>query len=357
MEDVERGQTVFRLFGGPLFLYAVLLMYIFGTNPNAEVALRAAVAYNVMAVAWLYFISLSNISAHCRRTIVMFLDLIIWSVGFCLAGDIYSLTIWLPLTVSMGNGLRYSPRYGFIAAALSGVCVAIALLLSPFWRGMPVVSTGILLTLIVVPFYAFLLTKKIARNKALMEQRAAVLEAAIKEDALTGVLNRVGFTAALEQVFAQTHVPGRIGALLVIDLDGFKAVNDAAGHAAGDAVLRDVASTIRSCVRASDSVGRLGGDEFAVALSSLQAMDDAFSVSEKIIQAVAKLDVPGYPQLRIGASIGMCALPQPDISSTDDALAAADALMYDSKRSGKGRMTASAMSPSAHATHCAPSNS
>lgn len=356
LEDVERGQAVWRVLGGPAFLYAVLAMYVFGADPHAEVALRVAVAYNAMGVGWLYFISLSAISAHRRRLIVMFLDLGIWSVGFCLAGEIYSLIIWIPLTVSMGNGLRYSPRYGFIAAALSGVGVAIALLLSPFWRAMPLVSAGILLTVIVVPIYAFLLTKKIARNKAFMDQRAAVLEAALRQDALTGVLNRVGFTAALQQVFAHTGVSGHSGALLVIDLDGFKAVNDAAGHAAGDTVLRSVADAIRRCVRSSDSVGRLGGDEFAVALTLLHAPHDAVLISEKIIHAVAQLEVPGHSHLRIGASIGMCALPQPDIGSIDAALAAADALMYESKRAGKGRMTARAKAPAAHGAYCAPTN-
>jgi diguanylate cyclase len=344
LEEVERGQTVWRLWGGAGVLYTVLFLYVFGVGPTAQVALWCAIAYNVMGISWLYFISLVNVAADFRRKLVIFLDLIIWSIALCLAGEIYALTIWLPLTVSMGNGLRYSPKYGFISAAVSGVCVAIALALSPYWRSIPLVSIGIFLTVTVIPFYAFLLTKKIAKNKYLMEQRAAALEAAIKFDSLTGVLNRTGFAIDFECIFAQTQLPGQLSALLVIDLDGFKAVNDSAGHAAGDDILRRVAATMRNCLRVSDSIARLGGDEFSVVLTSLQTVDDAHWIANKIIQAVAQLDVPGYPRLRVGASIGMCLLPNPEIRTIEDALAVADRLMYASKRSGKGMVTATASS-------------
>lgn len=342
LEEVERGQAVWRLWGGPAFLYTVLLMYLFRHSPVVEVALRCAVAYCVMGVGWLYFISLADVGADFRRKLVIVLDLGIWSVGLCLAGEIYVLTLWLPLTVSMGNGLRYSPRHGFIAAAVSGICVAIALALSPYWRSMPLVSIGIFLAVTGIPFYAFLLTKKIARNKFLMEQRAAALEAAIKRDALTGVLNRTGFGIDFENAFAQAQLPGRLAALLVIDLDGFKSVNDSAGHAAGDELLRRVASAMRGCLRVSDSIARLGGDEFAVLLTSLQTPAVARAIADKIVDAVAALDVPGHAGLRIGASVGMCILPAPHIRTIDDALAVADALMYKSKRSGKGMVTAGA---------------
>lgn len=343
LDEVEQGQTMFRLWGGPIFLYVVLVIFIFTGNSSSELALRMAVAYNVMGIGWFYFISLSKITADLRRKIVIFLDLIVWSVGFCLAGEIYALVVWIPLAVSMGNGLRYGPKYGFLSAGVSGVCVAIALVLSPFWRAMPLVSVGIFLTVTIVPFYAFILTKKVAENKLLMEQRAASLEAAINFDALTGVLNRTGFIEFLEQMLARKPIFGDIRALLVIDLDGFKAVNDAAGHAAGDDILRAVANSMRSCLRSSDRIARLGGDEFAVALMCLQSPDDAYKISEKIIQAVAKLSVPHHAQLRIGASIGLGWLSSSENETVISVLAAADALMYSSKRAGKGRMTAAPM--------------
>ncbi|MES2016413.1 MAG: GGDEF domain-containing protein [Pseudomonadota bacterium] len=318
-----------------------MAMYVFGHLPNAQLALWCATAYCMLGVGWLYFISLCKVNADLRRKLIIFLDQIVWSVGLCVASEAYALTLWLPLTVSMGNGLRYSPKYGFISSAFSGVCVAFALSLSPYWRSMPLVSVGIFLSVTVLPFYAFLLTKKIAKNKYLMEQRAAALEMAIKCDALTGVLNRTGFAIDFERMFAQAQLPGRLAALLVIDLDGFKAVNDTAGHAAGDDILRAVADTMRSCLRVSDSIARLGGDEFAVLLGSLQAPDDAHWIGDKIIQAVAQLEVPGHPALQVGASIGLCLLPDPDLRSIEAALAAADRLMYASKRAGKGMLTAS----------------
>lgn len=339
LDEVERGQAIFRIWGGPLFLGSVLIMYMLDPNPAVRLALLCALAYSVMGVGWLYLICAVHMEADFRRYLVIFLDLIIWSIGLCLAGEIYALTMWLPLTVSMGNGLRYSPKHGFVAATVSGVCVAAALLLSPYWRSMPLVSFGMLMTVTVVPFYAFLLTKKIANNKYLIEQRASNLEAAIKRDALTGVLNRTGFAIEFETIFAESQLPERLAALLVIDLDGFKAANDTAGHAAGDEILRQVAAAMRGCLRGTDCIARLGGDEFAVVLTLLQSPDDARRVADKIVRAVAAIRVSGYTELLIGASIGLCALPAAEIRTMDDALAIADSLMYDSKRLGKGMVT------------------
>jgi diguanylate cyclase (GGDEF)-like protein len=339
LEDVETGQAIFRLWAGPAFLFTVLLIRYFAPSPGVERALTCAALYSLLGVCWLYFIAWSRVSAHARRLLIIFLDLIIWSFGLCLAGEIYALTLWVPLTVSMGNGLRYSPKYGFISAAVSGVCVAFALLLSPYWRGLPFVAIGIFLIVTLVPFYAFLLSKRIVISKQLMEQRAAALEMAIKYDALTGALNRTGFAREFDTACAHAQQSGRVAALLVIDLDGFKNVNDCAGHGAGDAMLRQVTTAVRGCLRIADTLARLGGDEFAVVLHSLQAPDDARWIADKIIQTVSTLEVPGFPALRVGASIGLCLLPSSGSPTMDEALAAADGLMYASKKAGKGRVT------------------
>lgn len=172
-----------------------------------------------------------------------------------------------------------------------------------------------------------------------MELRAAELEKALNHDALTGVLNRTGFASEFERVFAYTQESGHLSALLVIDLDGFKTVNDVAGHGTGDDVLRRVAESVRSCLRMSDSLARLGGDEFVVVLNWLQSPEDASAVAEKITEAVAAIHVDSYPDLRVGASIGICLLPTRGISTAEGALAAAVSLMYASKKSGKGRVT------------------
>jgi diguanylate cyclase (GGDEF)-like protein len=337
LEHVERGQAIYRLWIGPFILFIVMFMHVFNVYENTLVALYSVASYCVLGVGWLYFISLAKVSPNFRRVLIIFLDLIIFSIGLSIAGETYALLIWVPLSISMGNGLRYSPNFGFLSAVVSGICVTIALVFSPYWRAMPQVSIGIVLITVIIPFYAFLLTKKIAEKKLAMEQRSAALEAAIKVDALTGALNRTGLCIELEELLKQAQLPGKICAVLVIDLDGFKSINDIAGHAVGDEVLKQVVTRMKNCLRTSDCVARLGGDEFAISISSLQSIEDAQRIAGKIVQSISELKIPCHHELRVGASIGICILPDPNITTIDDALESADMLMYESKRAGKGR--------------------
>ncbi|MBI3155864.1 MAG: diguanylate cyclase [Burkholderiales bacterium] len=168
------------------------------------------------------------------------------------------------------------------------------------------------------------------------EQVAArqALEHAAQHDALTGVVNRQGFEHALQRVFdgQPATMPA---ALVMIDLDRFKPVNDSAGHAAGDAMLVAVARAIGSRVRGSDLVGRLGGDEFALLLPGCDQVR-AMAVAQKVQQAIAELAL-GWDgrTLRVGASLGVAEFgAQHD--SPAQWLAQADAACYEAKREGRG---------------------
>jgi diguanylate cyclase (GGDEF)-like protein len=154
-------------------------------------------------------------------------------------------------------------------------------------------------------------------------------------DPLTGLANRDVLGTALEDSPAGTT-------LLYLDLDGFKAVNDTAGHAAGDAILRAVATRLRAVVRDCDTVARLGGDEFAVVLSGLSG-PAAIQVAERILHDVAApVDHDGVAHT-IGASIGIA---DTGADAADDRwrpgalLRAADGAMYQAKRLGRGRWVA-----------------
>jgi diguanylate cyclase (GGDEF)-like protein len=160
-------------------------------------------------------------------------------------------------------------------------------------------------------------------------------------DPLTGLHNRRSFVHALRERLASLERPRRAGgdwALLLIDLDGFKDVNDTCGHAAGDAVLVAVASAIRDRTRLDDTVGRLGGDEFAVLFRS--GIEDAATIGEQIIAriATAALSVPGTPP--VSASVGIVRLRP--ARRAEDVLEAADDAMYQAKRAGKARVVEAA---------------
>jgi len=160
--------------------------------------------------------------------------------------------------------------------------------------------------------------------------RLLVLETRVDEDPLTGLLNRRGFVKALERSLAYVRRYGGTAALVFLDLDGFKAVNDRYGHVAGDWVLRRVSRLIGGHVRASDVAGRVGGDEFVVLLwnlSTAQAEMKARALEELI--ANSPFEQSGKRYL-VGLSAGLTMLAADDTSET--ALARADQAMYERKR-------------------------
>ncbi|HEY8728356.1 MAG TPA: EAL domain-containing protein [Acidothermaceae bacterium] len=153
-------------------------------------------------------------------------------------------------------------------------------------------------------------------------------------DPLTGLASRRLFIDRLSQAIPTDHSQPR-AALLFIDLDRFKAVNDALGHAAGDVLLIEIADRLRGCLRANDGAARFGGDEFAVLLRGVYDERQAIEVAERILTAVRQpVDINGS-QLFVDASIGIVG-----VSAGGDAeslIRDADVAMYEAKRAGSGR--------------------
>ena len=163
--------------------------------------------------------------------------------------------------------------------------------------------------------------------RAELERRATV-------DELTGCLNRAAVLDALDRILA-SHPTGSAGtAVMFLDLDGFKEVNDTFGHKAGDQLLASAASRLRGAMRGVDIIGRLGGDEFIVVLPSVHNIDEAMRIGLRLGDALtAPLEVVGGLPMRIRSSIGVAWASTAGV--TADALtAAADRAMYESKRVG-----------------------
>jgi diguanylate cyclase (GGDEF)-like protein/PAS domain S-box-containing protein len=154
-------------------------------------------------------------------------------------------------------------------------------------------------------------------------------------DPVTDLPNRRHFGERLAQSVAKAQREGGVLALLYADLDGFKAINDAHGHAAGDELLRQVGERFVGCVRASDTVARVGGDEFAVLLDTAASREGAQEVAEKLIHALqAPLEIGGTTP-RISCSIGIALYPADGVDAPV-LLQKADAAMYRAKAEGKG---------------------
>ena len=170
------------------------------------------------------------------------------------------------------------------------------------------------------------------------DRRAAEREAQHRalHDPLTELPNRTLLSDRLAQAILGTQRSGAPTALMVLDLDGFKDINDRFGHSVGDEVLREVARRLGSVgLRADDTVARLGGDEFAVVLPGLHALDDALAVAQRLVDAVRTPLPSTSGVLRIGCSLGIAVAPE-DTSDAELLLQRADVAMYLAKSRGGG---------------------
>jgi diguanylate cyclase (GGDEF)-like protein len=181
-------------------------------------------------------------------------------------------------------------------------------------------------------------------HQALIDSSAA-LERVAHTDSLTGLANRRAIAKRLDDALTRTQ---GIVSVLILDLDHFKQVNDRHGHLAGDAVLREVAERMRSCLPPDAAIGRWGGEEFIAVLTG-RPPQDAVSLAERMRMALAAAPVVyENDSIPISASIGVASSPELNPTSLDELLAAADSALYRVKRSGRNRVEAAA--PAANAS-------
>ena len=155
-------------------------------------------------------------------------------------------------------------------------------------------------------------------------------------DTVTGLANRALLSERVDEALGRL-VPGReYVCVLMLDLDGFKRVNDSLGHARGDALLRDVAQRLMGALRPSDTIARLGGDEFAVLLAGLVRPDEVEVVAQRLLDALKTPFSAAGRAVHLGASVGVASARSRSVTVAS-LLADADLAMYEAKRSGKGR--------------------
>jgi diguanylate cyclase (GGDEF)-like protein/PAS domain S-box-containing protein len=186
----------------------------------------------------------------------------------------------------------------------------------------------------------------VGRDVTDIKQEQIRLLKASNTDTLTELLNRAGFSSHVETALQRARDRGELVALLYLDLDRFKPVNDEYGHPVGDALLKAVAGRLRHALRPQDLVARLGGDEFAVFLHHVAKPDDAQVVAEKLVHALSMPFRIGALELHIGTSVGFCVqwARQVEINAL---VTQADAQLYHAKRAGRGQARGSVCSLSA----------
>jgi len=196
---------------------------------------------------------------------------------------------------------------------------------------LPGVSLPVLIAIVGISLAALLAALVLvwSRNERMQE-----LQRQASQDPLTGLKNRRRFDEDLHTELARSRRERRVGALLMLDLDNFKRVNDTLGHPAGDRVIGEIAAVLRDRMRETDVVARLGGDEFAVVLPHCD-IEEARGVATAIATAIRE-HVPreeGVPP--ITASIGVAMFGVDPRNSFESVLADADAAMYEAKRGGR----------------------
>jgi len=156
-------------------------------------------------------------------------------------------------------------------------------------------------------------------------------------DALTGLPNRRMLLTRLHEVYAQRQHVRQVAALLFLDIDHFKHINDTLGHDVGDGLLKEVALRLQSCLRQGDTVSRLGGDEFVILLPALKQLEDAERVAQKVMHSFVQPVHVNAHTIQIGASVGVAVCAEGVQVAVVEWMKKADQAMYEAKGAGRNR--------------------
>ena len=242
--------------------------------------------------------------------------------------------------VAVAVALTLGSRAGLLAAAIASLAYLGVLTLDPersTFVGADLLRIGINLGSLWLLAY---LAGVYASGERRMRQRVLELS---QMDPMTGLFNRGQLHPTLEQEVQRTRRSGRGFCVLMVDLDGLKAINDAMGHLRGDEVLRGLARVIRSSIRTVDSAYRYGGDEFLVLLPETEFIG-AFVVAEKIREGVEAIGVSRNGEPEASASIGLVSYPE-DGATAEELMLAADRAMYQAKSLGKNQVSGNPRPP------------
>lgn len=320
--ETETGESIIRLLGIATFgLFLSFTELTPTSKPEFFAAFNLLVVQVIYASAALVCAWKNWFSNSSRRTCTTVLDQALFAAAVFTAGEIVSPFFFVPIVLTLGTGLRYGRGYAVLSAAVSSLLIVGALTLSPFWQQYPQLSIGLGIAICVIPFYVFRLTDRLA--------------ALLRVDFLTEIANRRGFEENLQELLESVERGNFSGALLAVDLDGFKKINDDEGHLVGDEILKSVAKCLRTELAKFGTPARQGGDEFAVVVNKV-ANKRSFEL--QLDQVLERIVVIGAEkQCKLSASIGVYYFASEHPNTRKFALKAADELVYLSKTDGKNR--------------------
>lgn len=318
-----------------LVLLAILAM-LEGDAADAgyHSATRIAATYWVFAAAWLVWLWRCRLPSNLRRCIVLVADLATTSYALYAADHLGAFFYPVYLWVIAGHGIRYGPRFLMAGMMLSVIGFSLVMTFTPYWQQARLTGAGLLLGLIVLPLYQLMLLRRLqAVNQRLSVELNKTMHAAT-HDMLTGLANRGHFYQRLEEEIARSRRFQSRFAVMFIDLDGFKEINDGLGHQAGDEVLKQTAARLREACRETDLAARFGGDEFALIIAGAGDCEAVRGPARRVAEALSRPIRWQGQSLELTASVGVGIYPEHG-STPDELTHNADLAMYQVKRQGK----------------------
>jgi diguanylate cyclase (GGDEF)-like protein len=333
--NLEQGQARTRLICTLAGLAGFVVAAWFGETPAGIVG--TAIVFPLFAIGIAVHAHLRPAPTRARRGMALLMDNLV-NCYIASFGGPFTAYVALNFLTTVGWGLRYGRHYLWLATATAIGGMAWNLFTSPYWQQNLLFGGAIMFGLLANSINTSLLLRRIAHgNRRLAEKMDEVAQLAWR-DPLTRLSNRVHFRERLMQALAAGGRNRSAVAVLLFDLDGFKAVNDTLGHEAGDRLLQEIAARIARQVRQADTFARWGGDEFVILMEGVRERADVVRVAEMVLHVVRETDLfPGFT-LHLGASIGIvCGAPGwEEKRPPEDLLRECDRAMYEAKRAGKG---------------------
>jgi len=334
----ERSQSVVRVAVASVVLLALAGLLLVQEDPLRARNLQAISVVFVFWLAaglWLLWLwSRQRVGVYTRRVALGF-DIVATTAAMILAGKIGAFFYPVYQWIIVGHGVRFGRGTMLAAAALAVVGFGIVIVATPYWHENLFLASGLLVGLIVLPMYlASLLSRLSTLNEQLQQELARTFHSA-RHDTLTELPNRHTFFEALERMIVQSARIRRGFAVMFIDLDDFKDINDRYGHLAGDRILAAIAARLMGCCRENDMAARFGGDEFALLAEGIGDRESAAITAGRIAEAIAEdIAIDEANAISMTASIGISLFPL-DGESPAELTHAADLAMYAIKRAGK----------------------
>jgi diguanylate cyclase (GGDEF)-like protein len=325
-KNPEKEQTVLRISLGTVVLLVYLAVTSVSHSRNAYATAVAVAFYVTFGVVTYVAVTVWPARSRLRLTLTTLTDQATLMTALAIGGQAALPLIWVVFWFLVGAGCRYGQRMLGLSCVVALGGLAGLMFWQPWWRTNIAAGLGMAFSVAATSLYLAVLVHR--------------LEKQVATDPLTGLSNRVRLEQAIGRTLVTRGAQAGQTALLLIDLDGFKEVNDSHGHAAGDELLRSFATALESRMRRGDTLARLGGDEFVVLAHQVYDKQGALAIADSIHAILGNVRTVGGHSVAVSGSIGVCMLAEGTVVAPLDSrtlMRAADSAMYRAKTRGKGQ--------------------